>query len=43
MNWQMLLYFLTNKVVPSGNFETDELFKLVEEVQKKIRAEGRAA
>jgi hypothetical protein len=41
MNWRMLLYFLTNKVVPSGNAETDELFKLVEEVKKQIRIQER--
>ena len=36
MNWQMLLYFLKNKVVPSGHQETEELIKLVEQVESII-------
>jgi hypothetical protein len=36
MNWQMLLYFLKNKVVPSGHQETEELLKLVEMVESII-------
>jgi hypothetical protein len=41
MNWRMLLHFLTNKVVPAGHAETEELFKLVEEVQKQILIQER--
>lgn len=36
MNYQMLLYFLKNKVVPSGHHETEELIKLVEQVERII-------
>lgn len=36
MNWQMLLYFLKNKVVPSGHQETEELLRLVEMVESII-------
>lgn len=43
MNWRMLLYFLTNKVVPAGDYETEQLLNLVEEVQKIIRAQNQAA
>ena len=33
MNWQMLLYFL-RKVVPMGEWETEELIKLYSQIQK---------
>ncbi len=35
MNWLMLLYFL-RKVVPAGDKETDELIKIVEEIEKIV-------
>jgi hypothetical protein len=38
MNWQMLLYFL-RKVVPAGEWETEELMKLYAEAQKQIQRE----
>jgi hypothetical protein len=34
MNWQMLLYFL-RKVVPAGEWETEELMKLYSQIQKE--------
>lgn len=35
MNWLMLLYFL-RRVVPAGDKETDELIKIVEEIEKIV-------
>lgn len=34
MNWQMLLYFLS-KVVPAGEWETQELIKLYEKAKQE--------
>jgi TATA-box binding protein (TBP) (component of TFIID and TFIIIB) len=39
MNWRMLLYFLTNKVVPSGHKETEELLKLVEQINQILETQ----
>ena len=38
MNWQMLLYFL-RRVVPAGEFETEELLKLYRFAEEQARKE----
>lgn len=43
MNLQTLLYFLKNRVVPSGHLEAEELIKLVEQIEKMIGAGKEAA
>lgn len=43
MNWQTLLYFLKNRVVPSGHLEAEELIKLVEYIETMLRTGKEAA
>lgn len=41
MNWQMLLYFL-RKVVPAGEWETQELMNLYHQAQQEANKEKAA-